>query len=75
MEKTIDTFSPFLAFWQLLSVLIIILSIIALIDILRHDFKENNKLIWVLVVIFTNLLGVFMYYKFGTQQKIKRELL
>ena len=43
MEKTIDTFSRFLAFWQLLSVLIIILPIIALIDILRHDFKENNK--------------------------------
>ena len=50
---------------------IFILPIIALIDILKSDFKGNDKLIWVLVVIFLSLLGVLLYYTIGRQQKIK----
>ncbi|MBN1924963.1 MAG: PLDc N-terminal domain-containing protein, partial [Prolixibacteraceae bacterium] len=34
-----------------------VFTIIALIDILKSNFESNNKLIWVLVVIFTNIIG------------------
>jgi len=51
-------------------ILAIILPIIALIDILNNDFKENNKLYWVLVILLTSLIGVLLYYKYGTKQKI-----
>ncbi|WP_347173974.1 PLDc N-terminal domain-containing protein [Polaribacter uvawellassae] len=49
----------------------IALPIIALIDILRSDFKGNDKIIWVLLVLFMNLLGTLLYFMIGAKQKIK----
>ena len=39
-----------------ISLFIILLPIIALIDILRSRFNGNDKLIWVLVVLFLPIL-------------------
>jgi len=65
--------------WQwiiiLLAFLGIIPTIIALIDILRNDFKDNNKLIWVLVVLFFNLIGAILYFTIGRKQKIKNQMI
>ena len=47
------------------------LPVIALIDILRSDFKGNDKIIWVLLVVFMNLLGTLLYFIIGAKQKIK----
>lgn len=56
----------------LLIVLLAVLSpIIALIDILQNEFSGNNKIIWVLVVLFGNFLGALLYYFMGRQQKVK----
>ena len=74
METTIETFSPGLLIWQILMILAVILPIIALIDILRNEFKGNNKLIWILVILFTSLVGVLLYFRYGTKQKITRKL-
>lgn len=42
----------------------------ALIDILKSDFKDSvNKLIWLAVVFFLNILGVILYYFIGRGQK------
>lgn len=49
----------------------IILPIVSLIDIVRNTFSGNNKLIWVLVVLFIPLIGYLMYFIIGTKQKIK----
>jgi len=66
----------FIGFWQwiiiTLTMVYLFLTIIALIDILRSDFKGNNKLIWVLVVIFFNLLGILLYLTIGRQQKVTK---
>jgi hypothetical protein len=35
---------------------------IAFIDILRSDFEGNNKLIWLLVVIFVPFIGPIAYF-------------
>ena len=45
--------------WQILIILFgLLLPIIALIDVLRSNFKgSNDKLIWVLVVLFLNVFG------------------
>lgn len=49
-----------------------ILWIIALIDILKSNFKEaNGKIIWVLLVIFLPILGSILYFAIGKNQKIK----
>lgn len=56
----------------LLSIIIIAIPvIIALIDILRNEFEGNNKIIWVLVVLFFWLIGAILYYFIGRKQKIK----
>ncbi|WP_456421069.1 PLD nuclease N-terminal domain-containing protein [Lutibacter sp.] len=49
----------------------VIPTIIALIDILKSKFERNNKLVWVLVVLFFNLIGAILYFTIGKKQKIE----
>ena len=45
--------------------------IIALIDILKIDFRyTNGKIIWALVVIFLPVIGSILYFLIGKSQKI-----
>lgn len=61
--------------WQLILTLIILLgiipTIIALIDILKSEFKGNNKIVWILVVLLANFFGAVLYFLIGREQKIK----
>jgi hypothetical protein len=50
---------------------VIILPLAALIDILISEFEGNNKLIWVLVVLFANIVGAILYFLIGRNQKIR----
>ena len=72
MDTSLENFSAGLLLWQTLMILAIVLPIIALIDIMNNDFRDNNKLFWVLVILFTSLIGVLLYYKYGTKQKIAK---
>jgi len=47
----------------------IITTIFALIDILKSKFNGNDKIIWILVVLFFNLLGAILYFIIGRKQK------
>ena len=60
--------------WQVLILLVgLLLSIIALVDVIRSNFKgSNDKLIWVLVILFLNIFGALLYFLIGTRQKIKK---
>lgn len=51
--------------------IVFIVPIIALIDILKSEFEGNNKLIWVLVILFLWIIGAVLYYFIGRDQKIK----
>lgn len=68
----------FIGFWQwviiISTIVLFILPIIALIDIVRSEFKGNNKLIWVIIVVFLNLPGIILYYAMGRNQKISEDL-
>lgn len=46
-------------------------TIIALIDILKSEFTGNNKIVWVIVVLFSNFFGAILYFLIGRKQKIK----
>lgn len=46
--------------------------IIALVDILRSDFKGNGKIIWLLVVFFLSFVGAIAYFAIGRKQKIAK---
>ena len=52
----------------------IILPIAALIDISKSEFKGNDKLMWILLVIFTNPIGAILYFTIGKNQKINYTL-
>lgn len=45
--------------------------IFAFVDILRSEFAGNNKLIWLLSVIFVPFAGSIAYFIIGRKQKIK----
>ena len=55
----------------LIGLVLFVLPVIALVDIIRNEFTGNNKLIWVLIVIFFNILGSILYFIMGKNQKIK----
>jgi len=67
----ITDFSTGLFIWQVLILISIGLWIYCLTDILRNKFVENDKLIWVLVVILIPFIGSLLYLCIGKKQKLK----
>jgi hypothetical protein len=54
---------------MVLSTIGLLLPLIALIDIVRSEFKGNDKLVWILMVLFFNIFGSVLYFLIGRQQK------
>lgn len=50
----------------------LLLPILAIIDILTSEFKGNDKIVWLLVVIFLSFFGAILYLVIGKEQKIKK---
>ncbi len=53
----------------LLSLVTLVPWLIALVDVLRSEFTDRNKVVWVLVVLLVPVLGWVAYFAFGTSQK------
>ncbi|WP_250432986.1 PLDc N-terminal domain-containing protein [Hanstruepera flava] len=55
--------------WQIILIFtilsLLLLPILALISIVSKTFPNNDKLIWVLVVLFLPLLGSVLYFLIG----------
>mgnify|MGYP001070060155 CR=1 FL=1 len=68
------TYLGMIGIWQIFILLLafsgIILTILALVDILKSEFSGNNKIVWVLVVLFFNLVGAILYFTIGKEQKV-----
>jgi len=61
-----------LIFWMLFSLCWFVLWLIALVDVLRNGFRgQNEKLTWVLVILFVAVLGPILYFVIGRKNKIK----
>ena len=54
----------------LLFLFILLLPIIALVDILKSTFEHNDKLIWVIIIIFVPIFGSILYFLIGTKKKL-----
>lgn len=50
----------------------LVFSIIALVDVLKNEFEDNNKIIWVLVILVLWLVGAILYYFIGRKQKLPK---
>ena len=55
---------------EFLLILLVLLPIIALVDILKSEFRGNNKIVWVLVTIFFPIFGSILYFVIGKKQKM-----
>ncbi len=53
----------------LLTLVTLVPWLIALVDVLRSEFTDRNKVIWLLVVLLVPVLGWVAYFAFGTSQK------
>lgn len=57
----------------LAALVIFVVPIIALIDVLKNEFQGNNKIIWVLVILLSWILGAVLYFFIGRNQKIENK--
>jgi TctA family transporter len=54
-----------------LAVVEIVLLFIAIIDLDRRQYVTgNNKLVWVLVIVFVGIIGPIVYFLFGRRRKV-----
>ncbi len=60
-----------LIIWQSILLISIGLWIYSLIDILKSSFEKNDKIIWILVVLFVPILGPILYIFIGRKRKLK----
>lgn len=52
---------------------IMVFFIYVLIDILKSEFTNSiNKIIWLILVLFTGPLGIVLYFFIGRKQKIQK---
>lgn len=55
-----------------LGIIGVILQVVAIIDILKSNFRnDSDKIIWILVVVFLHLIGAILYFAVGNNQKIR----
>ncbi|MDA3890790.1 MAG: PLD nuclease N-terminal domain-containing protein [Salinivirgaceae bacterium] len=52
-------------------IFIILLPLLALISVLSNNFNGNDKLIWVLLILFLPFLGALLYFIIGKGKRIK----
>lgn len=62
-----------LVLWQLSGLLLIGIWAYALFDCLKSEFEEpNQKLIWIILIVFVPFLGPLMYLGLSKKGKVKR---
>ena len=52
---------------------IFIFPLVALIDVLINQFPGNDKITWVVVIIFLPFLGALLYYLIGRRKRLKKK--
>ncbi len=50
------------------------IPIIALVEVLTNEYKGNDKLIWVLVILLFNFIGAILYFVLGRRTKLPKGL-
>lgn len=48
---------------------LILLPVFAVIDILRNNLRENDKVIWIIIIVFVPILGSVLYFFIGKNRK------
>ena len=51
---------------------IFLFPLLALISVLMNEFNGNDKLLWVVIIIFLPFLGSLLYFLIGRDRRINR---
>lgn len=62
----------FIAMIGLIALGFFVLTIVALIDITTNDFKGNDKIMWVILIVALNPIGLLLYFLVGRKQKLPK---
>ncbi|MGF1554828.1 PLDc N-terminal domain-containing protein [Paucihalobacter sp.] len=54
--------------------LFLLLPFLALISIVKNKFPDNDKLVWVLIVLLLPVLGAVLYFILGRGKQLKSQL-
>ncbi|MGK0391281.1 MAG: hypothetical protein ACI94Y_004043 [Maribacter sp.] len=61
----------FLAVFGIIIFISFIITVMALIDIIRSDFKgDNDKIKWLLLTLFITPIGAILYFIIGKKNKV-----
>ncbi|MFP4847169.1 PLDc N-terminal domain-containing protein [Winogradskyella sp. PE311] len=60
-----------LVIWLIFILFALLLPVLALVSILKNKFRDNDKLIWILVVLFLPILGSILYFIIGRSKRLK----
>jgi hypothetical protein len=62
-DSAVGILIAFILFIVALVILSIIFWIFMLVDSIQHKYKDSNdKVVWVLVIVFTGIIGALIYY-------------
>lgn len=62
----VDLFLEYLPVFIPVLIIELILMLTALIHVLRHpNYRFGNKVVWILVVVFIQIIGPVVYFVFG----------
>ncbi len=56
-------------YWQSLMIAILVLPVIALVHMLRNDFRGKHRIVWVLIIVFLPLFGSILYFLIGKRYR------
>ena len=73
MKNGTSDFSLSIWIWQSLILVVIGLWIYCLVDIFKHQFPNNEKTIWFLVVLLLPMVGPLFYFLFGRKNRILKD--
>ena len=63
-----------LLIWQLSGLLYLGFWAFALVDCLRNEFRgPNQKLIWLMLILFAPVIGIILYFSMSSATKEKRK--
>lgn len=58
--------------WTFLILLTLLLPILAVISLLRSEYRDSTtKLIWLIIILFVPLAGSVLYFIIGRKQRVK----
>ncbi len=70
MDFQLDSFSFGLMIWQIILFVTLFFWLFCVIDVLRNSFNGNDKLVWILVLLFVPIMGPFLYFFIGRKKRI-----